>query len=96
MEEKLKFEWDKSKARLNFKKHNVTFEEAATVFYDPLGRIGEDVLHSYNEFRDVVVGCSTKGRLLIVSYTERGDKIRIVNARKATKHERSDYEENVI
>ncbi len=96
MEKNLKFEWDKNKARLNLKKHNVTFEEAFTVFYDPLGKIGEDILHSYNEYRNVIIGRSMSGMLLIVSYTERFEKIRIINARETTKHERLDYEENII
>lgn len=63
----MNFEWSKEKADLNLKKHNVTFEEARTVFYDPLSKIGEDVQHSYAEFRDIIIGRSIKGRILIVS-----------------------------
>lgn len=96
MEENLKFEWDSNKARLNLKKHYVTFDEASTVFYDLLARIGKDVQHSYNESRDIIIGRSTRGRLLVVSYTERGETIRIINARRATNQERIDYEENII
>lgn len=75
MEENLKCEWDKKKARLNLRKHNVTFEEASTVYYDPLARIGEDVEHSDGEYRDLIIGRSANGRLLIVSYTERKEII---------------------
>lgn len=96
MEENLRFEWDKKKARLNLRKHSVTFEEASTVFYDPLARIGEDIEHSHGEYRDVIIGRSANSRLLIVSYTERTGTIRIINAREATKKERLDYEENII
>jgi len=96
VEKDLKFEWDANKAHLNLKKHNVTFEEARTVFYDPFARIGEDVQHSYGEFRDVIIGQSIRGRLLLVSYTERRKAVRIINAREATKRERLDYEESII
>ncbi len=96
MEEDLKFEWDKNKARLNLKKHNVTFTEASTVFYDPLARIGKDIEHSHHEYRDIIIGRSAKSRLLIVSYTERKGIVRIINAREATKKERLDYEENGV
>ena len=95
MEEGLIFEWDKNKAYLNLTKHSVTFEEARTVFNDPLSKIGEDVQHSHNEVRDIIIGRSIKGRLLIVSYTERNGKVRIINARETTKLERLDYEENI-
>jgi uncharacterized protein len=96
MEKALKFEWDTNKAQLNLKKHNVTFEEARTVFYDSFARIGEDVEHSHGEFRNIIIGQSIRRTLLLVSYTERQEIIRIINARKATKKERSDYEENAI
>ena len=91
----MNFEWSKEKADLNLKKHNVTFEEAISVFDDPLSKIGEDVQHSYAEFRDIIIGRSIKGRILIVSYTERNGKIRLINARETTKLERLDYEENI-
>ena len=91
----MNFGWDDLKADLNLKKHNVTFEEARTVFYDPLSKIGEDVQHSYAEFRDIIIGRSIKGRILIVSYAERNGKIRLINARETTKLERLDYEENI-
>ena len=91
----LKFEWDKRKAEMNIKKHGVSFEEASTVFGDPLANIFDDEEHSQDENREIIVGHSTLRRLLIVFFTERGrDLIRIFSARKATNRERKDYEEN--
>jgi uncharacterized protein len=89
----MKFEWDLRKAKLNFAKHRVTFEEATTAFRDPLSTTGTDPDHSANENRFVTFGVSTKGRLLVVSHTERGESIRIVSARPATRQEREIYEE---
>jgi uncharacterized DUF497 family protein len=90
----LEFEWHQDKAALNKKKHGVTFEEAATVFGDPLAAIFDDVIHSEEEQREIIIGHSVKSRLLLVSFTERGKAIRIISARRATKQERRDYEEN--
>jgi uncharacterized DUF497 family protein len=91
----LKFEWDKRKAETNIKKHGVSFEEASTVFGDPLANIFDDEEHSQDEDREIIIGHSTLRRLLIVFFTERArDLIRIFSARKATKKERKDYEEN--
>lgn len=91
----LEFEWDAAKARSNKRKHGVAFDEAASVFADPLARIFDDEEHSDEEHRELVVGYSARNRLLIVSFTERGaDLVRIISARKATKHEQRDYEEN--
>ena len=87
------FEWDRRKAWINAAKHGVSFEEALTVFADPLARIFDDPAHSTGEVREIIVGHSRRRRLLVVSFTERGDAVRIVNARRATKNERYDYEE---
>jgi uncharacterized DUF497 family protein len=90
----MEFEWDEGKAASNNKKHGVTFEEAATVFGDPLAAIFDDEAHSKDEQREIIVGYSDKNRLLLVSFTERGDRIRIISARRATKQERKGHEEN--
>jgi uncharacterized DUF497 family protein len=84
--------WSAAKARLNHERHRVAFEEALTVFADPLARIHGDPDHSGSELRELIVGHSARGRLLLVSFTERGNDVRIISARKATRHERSDYE----
>jgi uncharacterized DUF497 family protein len=89
----LKFEWDERKADQNRKKHGVSFEEASTVFGDPLSRTIPDPLHSEGEDRFVMLGESHGRRLLVVAFTERGPNIRIISARKATRRERKDYEE---
>jgi uncharacterized DUF497 family protein len=90
----LEFEWDRDKALSNHKKHGVSFQEAATVFGDPLAVIFDDELHSIEEEREIIVGHSARHRLLLVSFTERAGVIRIISARVATKRERKDYEEN--
>ncbi|MFO0964956.1 MAG: BrnT family toxin [Gemmataceae bacterium] len=90
----LEFEWDEAKAASNRKKHKVEFEEAATVFSDPLAAIFDDEDHSEEERREIIIGHSARNRLLLVSFTERGDVIRIISARQATRRERRDYEEN--
>ena len=90
----LRFEWDKAKAESNVTKHGVAFDEASTVFGDPLALIFDDEEHSLDELREIIIGHSVLERLLLVSFTERGDEIvRIISARKATKRERKDYEE---
>ena len=89
------FEWSASKADTNVKKHGVDFEEALTVFADPLARIFDDPDHSSNESREIIVGHSTRQRLLFVSFTEHGGQVRIISARAATKRERHDYEQGV-
>lgn len=89
----MQFEWDSAKATENLAKHDVSFEEAATVFRDPLSQTGQDPDHSVGEERFVTFGLSTSGRLLVVAHTERGDTIRIVSARLATSGERTIYEE---
>ncbi len=89
----MKFEWDKRKENSNLSKHNVSFEEAATTFDDPLYIDFYDPDHSEEEDRYLIVGMSKKGYLLIVSYTEKGESIRIISARTVTSSERSIYEE---
>lgn len=88
------FEWDADKAAANQKKHRVRFEEAATVFADPLAAIFYDEVHSDEEPREIIVGHSEQGRLLLVCFTERAEVIRVISARRATNRERRDYEEN--
>lgn len=89
----MKFEWDARKARRNLVKHRVTFEEATTVFRDPLSVTAVDPDHSVREKRFVTFGLSANGVLLQVSHTERGESIRIISARRATKSETQIYEE---
>ncbi len=90
----LTFEWDPQKRENNVKKHGVSFEEASTVFRDPLSVTIEDPLHSTGESRLVQMGISQNDRLLIVVHTERQNNIRIITARKATRKERDHYESN--
>lgn len=89
----LEFEWDQDKARGNLKKHKVSFEEASSIFCDPLALTIPDPLHSEEEDRFITLGESQRRRLLVVVYTERGDNIRIISARVANRHERKNYEE---
>jgi uncharacterized protein len=89
----MKIEWDPIKARVNLKKHGVSFEEAATVLRDPLAATGLDPDHSIYEERYITFGVSERRRLLVVSHIEQGDNIRIISARKASKGERDLYEE---
>ena len=88
----LLFEWDPAKARANLRKHGVSFVEAVTVFGDPLAAIHDDPDHSMSEARELIVGHSNTGRLLIVSFTERANSVRIIGARRVTRRERRDYE----
>ena len=87
----LRFEWDDRKARANERKHGVSFEEAASCFYDPFGLDFYDEDHSEEEDRYILLARSSKGRVLVVIYTERGDRIRIISARKATPREEEFY-----
>lgn len=89
----MEFEWDPQKAAANLAKHKVSFEEAATVFGDPLGRIVADPRHSSEEERFVLLGLSKDRRLLAVMYVERGFAVRIISARPATRRERRNNEE---
>jgi uncharacterized protein len=87
------FKWDPIKARLNFWKHRVSFEEAGTAVLDPLSKTSLDPDHSLGEHRFITFGVSARQRLLVVSYTERDDAIRLISARVATRRERQIYEE---
>jgi uncharacterized protein len=87
------FEWDPQKAAQNLKKHRVSFEEAASVFGDPLALTFNDPDHSFGERRSLTFGLSPDGRLLVVTHTGRRTKIRLITARLATRHERKIYEE---
>jgi len=89
------FEWDSKKAEENLKKHGVAFEEGLTVFADPLARIFDDPDHSIDETREIIIGHSEKQRLLLVSFTERAARVRMIGARSATKRERQDYEQDI-
>jgi len=88
------FEWDPQKAKSNLEKHGVSFEEASTAFQDTLSLTIDDPLHSIDEERLILIGMSQKNTVLVVVHTERGDNIRIISARKATKKERKSYESN--
>ena len=88
----IEFEWSSEKAKQNHQKHGIPFEEAATVFYDPLSASFNDPDHSVGELRLITVGYSSQSRLLVISHTERGNKIRIISARPATAHERKRHE----
>ncbi|NEQ70790.1 MAG: BrnT family toxin [Symploca sp. SIO2D2] len=90
------FEWDKAKANSNQKKHGVSFEEAKTVFGNPLALIFDDEANSIDEQREIIIGHSCNNRVLLVSYTERESAIRIISARLATRREREDYEQNAF
>jgi hypothetical protein len=88
----MQFEWDPQKANRNIEKHGVSFEEAVTVFYDRLSATFDDPDHSMGEQRYVTVGRSSRDRLLVVSHTDRGEALRIVSARIATRQERKRHE----
>jgi uncharacterized DUF497 family protein len=88
----MQFEWDPQKAKLNLKKHGVSFEEAATAFYDPLSATFDDPDHSVSEHRYVTIGFSSQGRLLVIAHAERGEIVRIISARCAIAHERKKHE----
>jgi uncharacterized DUF497 family protein len=91
----MEFEWDPRKARINLRKHGVSFTEAATIFGDELAITVSDPDHSDNEDRYITIGWSARRRLLIVSHTDRGDRIRIISARELTKAERKEYEKAI-
>ena len=90
----VRFEWDPQKAARNLAKHGVSFEEAATAFGDPLGRIASDPRHSGDEERFVLLGLSRGRRLVAVMFAEREEAVRLISARQATRRERRDYEES--
>ncbi len=92
----VRFEWDRAKAAANLRNHAVSFDEACTVFDDPLAIIFDDPDHSIEETREIILGHSVRGRLILACFTEKpSDMIRIISARPATRKERSDYEKNV-
>lgn len=92
---KLSFEWDEEKAKTNFKKHRVSFDEAMTVFFDPFSIMISDPDHSVDEQRYIDIGSFDKGRMLVGVYTERRSNIPIISCRKATPTERKLYEEGI-
>ena len=89
------YEWNGKKAKANLRKHGVTFEEAATVFLDPLALTFPDPYHSSDEQREITIGHSTSHQVVFVSHCQRGERIRIISARKATRREREQYEEGI-
>ena len=91
----MRFEWDPAKAANNIRKHGVSFDEAVTVFKDPLAFIFDDETHSEDEGREIIIGMSTLRRMILVCFVERlEDVVRIISARPATRQEIKDYEEN--
>jgi uncharacterized protein len=89
----LRFTGDPHKARLNERRHGVSFEEATTAFLDPLSLTIPDLLHAVGEERFVLIGQSDRGKLVVVVHVERGNEIRLISARRAMPHERRAYEE---
>ena len=87
------FDWDKKKAASNLAKHKVSFEEAATVFADPLSDTFDDPDHSAEELRFLIIGHSDKGKLLFISHTDDGETVRIISAREPTRGEQKSYEQ---
>lgn len=91
----MEFDWNPEKAVSNFRKHGVSFDEASTVFGDPLAKIFDDEEHSFEEKREIIIGHSINNRLLFVYFTEKeNDTVRIIGARPPTAQERKEYEEN--
>jgi uncharacterized DUF497 family protein len=88
----IEFEWDAAKAKINLGKHHISFEEATSAFYDALSVTIADPDHSVNESRFLLIGMTTTRRLVVVAHTDRGGRIRIINARRATRQERASYE----
>jgi uncharacterized protein len=91
----MRFEWDDNKAESNLLRHGITFEEAVTVFADPYLLLTEDSKHSEQEEREWAMGEAENGSTIVVVFTMRGEQIRIMSARKATKIERKKYEEGI-
>ena len=87
------YEWDAKKARGNRRKHRISFEEAATVFLDPLALTFPDPDHSMGEEREITIGRSSRRQVVFVSHCRCGDRVRIISARKTTRGERKQYEE---
>ncbi|MEO1392417.1 MAG: BrnT family toxin [Cyanobacteria bacterium J06634_5] len=91
----MQFEWDEAKANSNLSKHGISFEEATSVFSDPLFLTFADPEHSFLEKRFIIIGESLKARLLIVAYTDRSGSTRLISARIATRKERKAYESDL-
>jgi uncharacterized DUF497 family protein len=89
------YEWNAAKARANIQKHGVSFDEAATVFLDPLALTFPDPSHSGGEEREITIGYTGGHQVVFVSHCQRGDRIRIISARNATRRERRQYEEGI-
>ena len=90
----MKFEWDEPKKISNLEKHGISFEEAKTIFDNPLAVVFDDPYHSIGEIREIMIGHSSQNQLLVVAFTERSSVIRIVSARLANRREANDYERN--
>ena len=88
----MNFEWDANKASANLEKHGVSFDEATSAFFDPLSSAIPDPAHSFEEERYLLVGETSRGRLVVVAHTDRGEAVRLISARLATRRERRDYE----
>jgi hypothetical protein len=89
------YEWDAEKAKGNLRKHQISFEDGATVFLDPLALTFPDPDHSSGENREITIGRSSRQQVVFVSHCQRGDRVRIISARKATRGERKQYEEGI-
>jgi uncharacterized protein len=90
------YEWDPKKAKTNERKHGLSFAEAASVFLDPLAVTFSDPDHSDDEEREITIGVTKSRRVVFVSHSRRGDRLRIISARAATRTERRQYEEGDI
>ena len=89
------YEWHAAKAKANLQKHGVSFDDAATVFLDPLALTYPDPYHSGEEEREITIGRTAGHRVVFVSHCQRGNRLRIISARRATRRERSQYEEGI-
>lgn len=90
----MRFHWDQKKASNNQAKHGISFEEAATVFGDPLSNTYPDPDHSLDEQRFIIIGLSEQGRIIVVAHTDESETVRLISAREATSRERKSYEED--
>ena len=90
----IEFEWEARKAASNLRKHGIAFGEAMSVFADPLARIFDDPDHSIGERREIIIGYSSRPRLLVVGFTERAGRVRLIHARRATRAELKRHEES--
>lgn len=90
----MRFAWDEKKASSNRARHGVSFDEATTVFGDPLSNTYPDPEHSLDEERFIIIGESEQGRIIVVAHTDDGETVRLISAREATSRERKSYEED--